>query len=89
MGMENKGPAHSQDAAEKTGFEHDIIPRRCLALLRLSRSRRAARPVVLCKDKGREIDFPGELEEAFQRRCPWVEGRGPGLDMREVFEAAS
>ena len=36
--MENEGPAHTQDPAEKTGFKHDIISRRRLTRSRLRRS---------------------------------------------------
>src|SRR5262245_13162164 len=87
--MENKGPAHSQDPAKKTGFEHNVISRRRLTRPGLRRIRRAARrPVVLCKDKRGEIDFLGEFKEAFESRCPWIEGCHPGFDARDIAETA-
>src|SRR4029077_2912752 len=87
--MQNKGSAHSQDATEKTGFEHNVISRRRLTRPRLRRSRRAARrPVILCKDKRREIDFLGEFKESLQCRRPWIEGCHPGFDARDVAETA-
>jgi hypothetical protein len=88
--MEDERSAHAEDAAEKAGFEHDIVSRRRLARPRLRRSRCAARrPVVLGKNKRREIDFTGKLEKAFQRRGPGIEGRHPGHDVHDIAEAAS
>src|SRR5262245_51121704 len=87
--MENKGSAHSQDSAEKTGFEHNVISRRRLTRRGLRGIRRTARrPVVLCKGKRRKIDFSGELEEAVQCGRPWIERCRPGFDVRDIAETA-
>jgi hypothetical protein len=85
----DESSAHPQHAAEKAGFEHNIISRRRLTRPRLRRSRRAARrPVVLCKDKGQEINFSGEFEETFPCRRPRLEECHPGFDARDVAEPA-
>jgi hypothetical protein len=41
-----------------------------------------------CKDEGREVDFPGELEETFQRGRPGIEGCRPWFDARDVTKTA-
>ncbi len=87
--MENDGSAHSEDSAEKAGFEDDIVARRSLAGLGLGRYLRAVgRPVVLSKHERREVDFVGELEETIQRGGARIEGCGPGFHVRAVFETA-
>src|SRR5262245_1354912 len=87
--MEDEGSTHSEGAAKKTGFEDDVVSwrsltgpgqRRCLGA--------RGRPVVLSEHEGREVDFTGELEEAFHRAGPRIEGRRPGFWVCNVFEAA-
>ena len=87
--MEDEGPAHSEGSAEKAGFEDDVVSRRSLTGPWRRRCLRAVgRPVVLGEHQGREVDFMGELEEAFQRGCPRMEGCRPGFYVRDVFEPA-
>src|SRR5262245_23679574 len=53
--MEDKGSAHSEGSAEKTGFEDHIISRRSLSGLERRRCRRTgARPVVPSEHKSGE-----------------------------------
>jgi hypothetical protein len=87
--VENEGSAHSQDAAEKARLEHDVISRRCLTRSGLRGGRRTARrPVVLCKDKCREIDLAGQFKETLQCGRSRIEGCRPGFDLRDVGETA-
>src|SRR5262245_55017477 len=87
--MEDEGSAHSENSAEKAGFEDDIISGRSLTGPRLRRGRGAvSRPVVLSEHKCREVDFMRKLEKAFQCRGSRIEGCCPGFYMRDVFETA-
>jgi len=87
--VQNENSAHSEDSAEKARLEDDIISRGCLT----GRGRRrfgrgVRRPVVLSEHECREIDFARQIEEAFQRGGPGIEGCRPGFDVRDVFKAA-
>ena len=85
--MEDEGPAHAEDSTEKAGFEDDIVPRRSLTGSRRSRWQRAVgRPVVLSEHECGEVDFTGQLEQAFQCRGSGIEGCRPRLYVRHVFE---
>jgi hypothetical protein len=87
--MEYEGSAHAEDTAEQACFEDDIVSRGSLTGPGLRRSQRGARrPVVLRKHKCREIDFLGEFKEAFQCRCPRMEGCRPGIYVCDIFETA-
>ena len=71
------------------GLEDDIISRRCLTRRRRRRCRRAVRrPVVLCEDERREVDFARQLQEAVKRGGPGIERCRPWFHVRDVFEAA-
>ena len=87
--MEDEGSAHSEDSTEEAGFEDDVVSRRSLTGFRGSGCGRAGgRPVVPGEHERGEVDFMRELEEAVQRGGPGIEGRRPGLDVRDVFETA-
>src|SRR5207247_855574 len=87
--MEDEGPAHSQGAAEKTGFEDHVVSRRSLAGSRGSGCGWAlGRPVVLSEHEGGEIDLMRELEEALQGGGPGIERSRPGFNVRDVCETA-
>ena len=87
--MEDEGSAHSEDSAEKAGFEDDIVSRRSLTGLgRRDAGGLCARPVVLSEHERGEVDFVRKLEEALQRGGPGIEGCRPGLHVRDVFETA-
>jgi len=87
--VQDEGPSHSEDSAEKASLEHDVVPWGGLTGFGRRRRRRVrARPVVPSEHEGRKVDFVGKLEEALQSGCPGIERRRPGLDVRDVFETA-
>ena len=88
-GVQDEGSAHSQDSAEKAGFENDIVSRRRLARHRRRLCSRAVRrPVVLSEHERRKVNFARQLEKTFQCAGPGIEGCRPGFHPRDVFEAA-
>jgi hypothetical protein len=63
--MKNEGSAHSKDAAEKTGFEDDVVSRRSLTGPRGRGCGWAdRRPVVPSERERGEIHFMRKLDEA-------------------------
>src|SRR5262245_31789476 len=87
--MQDKGSAHSEGSAEKTGFEDHIISRRSLSGLGRRRcGRTGARPVVPSEHKSGEVDFLSKLEQAFQCGCPRIEGCRPGFHVRDILKTA-
>src|SRR5712664_3317321 len=84
--MDDEGATHPERSAEQAGLEDDIVSRRSLTG---SGARRAARrPVVLGERERGEVDLMRELEEAFQRGGPGMEGRRPGIHVRDAVETA-
>ena len=87
--MQYEGSAQAQHAAEQAGFEDDVVARRSLAGAGGRGSGRAGcRPVVAGEHEGREVDLTRKLDQTGQRGRARIEGRRPGIDMRDVFEAA-
>ena len=87
--MEDEGSVHSEDFAEKAGFEHDIVTRRRLTGFRgVGCGLAGCRPVVPSEREGGEVDLMRKLEEAGKCGGSWIEGRRPGIYVCDVFETA-
>jgi hypothetical protein len=87
--MEDEGPPHPQGSTEEPGLEDDVVSWRSLARpFDRGRRRTGGRPVVPREHERGEVDFVGQLEEAFEGRGPGIEGCRPGLDARDVLETS-
>jgi hypothetical protein len=88
-GVEDEGSAHPEHAAEEPRLEDDVVPRRGLAgVWGGVRGGVDGCPIVLREHECGEVDLVRELDEPLERRRPRIEGGRPGIDVRDVVEAA-
>jgi hypothetical protein len=86
--VQDEGSAHSENSAEKSRFEDDIVSRGSLTGTRGGCGRAGCRPVILCEYERGEVDFMRKLDEALQCGRPRIERCRPGIHVRDVTETA-